>query len=396
VIQIQRDVSGLGGGRTPAGREQPLRSLLRNRLTGSFASVVLLLSIGSLGYWFLGRLHYAGVFEPEIPAAWDLLDCVYMTVITVSTIGYGEVFPLNDLPLVRVYTICLVLSAMILVAFSVSSATAFLVNGDLQRLLLRQRTMREISRLRGHYIVCGCGVTGRVIIDELIALENRVVVVDTNPDRLDQVREKPGVLTIEGDATKDETLVDAGIEHAIGLAATLRDDKDNLFVIISVRQLNPSLRIVSQASATDVSLKLERAGADASVSSSFVGGLRLVSQLVRPSVVGFLDQMLRQDGGVVRFAEVEVGEDWVGKALSELRVQEQTGLPVLALNDPKAGGEYVFNPTGAEILSVGTILVTMGSVSAVRELEELVGDTDGASFIGTVEEPPEDGIEDLS
>lgn len=381
-------------GRPPALREPPLRSLLRSRLVTAFGSVASLLALGTAGYWFLGRLHHVGVLSPKMDHDWPILDCLYMTVITVSTVGFGEVIPIEELPVVRLYTVFLVLFAMILVAYSVSSATAFLVNGDLQRLLLRQRTMREIGRLREHFIVCGCGVTGRVIIDELVALERRIVVLDVNEERLEEVRELPGVLTIHGDATRDEILIEAGIEHASGLAAALRDDKDNLFVIISVRQLNPKVRIVSAASEMEVQQKLQRAGANASVSSSYVGGLRLVSQLVRPAVVSFLDVMLYHQDGVVRFAEVEVGPQAVGKTLGELDVPGKIGLPVLALKRSRAG-EFVFNPGNEETLAAGSVIVTMGLVERVRELEALVGDADGARLLGVEEPDQEQGEEEL-
>lgn len=376
------------------GVETPLRALLRSRLVTAFVSVALLVFLGSAGYWLLGRLHYAGVLKPLTDHPWDALDCLYMTVITVSTVGYGEVLPIGNLPLVRLYTIGLVLISALLVAYSVSSATAFLVNGDLQRLLLRRRTMRDIARLRGHQIVCGCGVTGRVIIDELIALGMRVVVIDVEEERLDQVREIRGLLTIQGDATQDEILLEAGVEHASGLAAALRDDKDNLFVIISVRQLNPGIRIVSQASATGVQAKLLRAGADGAVASSYVGGLRLVSQLVRPAVVNFLDLMLRQRESPVRFAEVEIGPEWDGRTLGELSIERRVGLPVLALH---SGAETcVFNPGPEVSLIAGARLITMGPLERVNELERLVGDRDGAAyFFGTEESEPEPEVDSV-
>lgn len=362
-----------------------LRALLRSRLVTAFLSVALLIFLGSAGYWFLGHLHYDGVLTPTTDHPWSALDCLYMTVITVSTIGYGEVLPIGNLPLVRIYTILLVLTSMILVAYSVSSATAFLVDGDLQRLLLRRRNMREIARLRGHHIVCGCGVTGRVIIDELISLGMRVVVIDIDPERLDPVREIRGVLTIQGDATLDEVLLEAGVEQAAGLAATLRDDKDNLFVIISVRQLNPAIRIVSQASATGVQAKLLRAGANGAVASSHVGGLRLVSELVRPAVVNFLDLMLRHRDSPVRFAEVEVGPEWEGRTLGELSVERRIGLPVLALHSGANACE--FNPGPEVTLRAGARLITMGPLEQVTALERLVGDRDGAEYIYAGDDP---------
>ena len=371
----------------PLQRETALRTILKSRLVTAFTAVASLLGVGTLGYWILGQLHNAGILEPKLEASWSVLDCLYMTVITVSTIGYTEVFPSEELHIVRLYTIVLVLTAMILVAYAVSSATAFLVDGDLQRMLLRRRTMHEISRLKGHYIVCGCGVTGYVIIEELVALGLRVVVIDVDEERLEEVREIRGVLTIQGDATNDEILLEAGVENAAGLAVALRDDKDNVFVIISVRQLNPKIRIVSQASATEVQRKLLRAGADSAVASSHVGGLRLVSQLVRPAVVTFLDLMLRQKEGAVRFAEVEIGPEWCGKRLGELSIERRIGLPILAIKPP-GDAAFVFNPGPETELLEHTKIITMGAVARVNELERLVGDPDGATILGADEELP--------
>ncbi|MBL4847557.1 MAG: potassium channel protein [Planctomycetes bacterium] len=369
-----------------AHHEPLLKTVLKSRLVTAFSAVAALLGFGTLGYWFLGRLHYVGVLTPTIETPWSLLDCLYMTVITVSTIGYGETLPsLESLPIVRIYTIGLILTAMILVAFAVSSATAFLVDGDLQRMLLRRRTMNEISRLKGHYIVCGCGVTGGVIIEELVSLSLRVVVIDVDETRLEPIRELRGVNTILGDATSDEILLEAGVENAAGLAIALRDDKDNVFVIISVRQLNPGIRIVSQASATDVQSKLLRAGADSAVASSYVGGLRLVSQLIRPEVVTFLDLMLRQKDSAVRFAEVEIGPDWSGRALGDLEIERKVGLPILAIKQP-GDTPFVFNPPPDLMLQEHAKIITMGEVARVNQLEQLVGDPDGATILGAPEE----------
>lgn len=253
--------------------------------------------------------------------------------------------------------------------------------------------MHEISRLKGHHIVCGCGVTGYVILEELVALGLRVVVIDINEERLEQVREIRGVLTIQGDATNDEILLEAGVENAAGLAVALRDDKDNVFVIISVRQLNPKIRIVSQASATEVQRKLLRAGADSAVASSHVGGLRLVSQLVRPAVVSFLDLMLRQKESAVRFAEVEIGPEWSGKHLGELAIERRIGLPVLAIKPP-GEAPFVFNPGPETTLLEHTKIITMGEIDRVNDLERLVGDPARGTILGAEEEQSPDPVGD--
>jgi voltage-gated potassium channel len=381
ILVITLSTDGHGAGTPRRGVESPLQMLLRSRLWTAMKGIFLLLFFGSVGYLVLGRLHAAGILAPRIESPWGLLDCVYMTVITVSTIGYGEIMELTHLPIVRIYTIVLILTAMILVAYSVSSATAFFVSGDLQRLLQRRRAMKKIARFHKHFIVCGCDVTGRVILDELISTGHPVVVIDDDHARLEEYSHTKGVVTVDGDATNDEVLLDAGIERAAGLAAALPGDKDNLFLIISVRQLNPKLRIVSLASEVAVQNKLMRAGADAVVSSSFIGGLRLASELLRPAVVSFLDLMLRKKDSPVRFAEVEVGAEWAGRTLGNVRIQERTGLPVLALK--KFGAEeFLFNPAPDLRLETGMALVTMGEVDRVKELDRLVGDPDGPTFLG--------------
>ncbi len=362
-------------------RDSPLRMLLRSRLFRALQGIGALLVSGSAGYWLLGQLHYRGLLEPQLEEAWSLLDCVYMTVITVSTIGYGETLAdLTQFPVVRMYTMSLILVGMLLVAYSVSSATAFFVNGDLHKLLSRRKTMKQISALSGHYIVCGCGVSGRVVVGELVATGRQVVVIDTRQSLEDEFAANQSVWVVDGDATEDETLLAAGVERAAGLAVALPNDKDNLFVVISARQLCPTIRIVSGASEHDVRDKLLRAGADGVVSGPFIGGLRLASELLRPEVVGFLDLMLRQDDGEVRFAQVDVRQEWVGKRLLDLKVAERTGLPVLAVT-VRGTEKFVFNPAEDYVLAKGSVLVTMGETAAVSELERLVGEQDGATWI---------------
>jgi voltage-gated potassium channel len=279
--------------------------------------------------------------------------------------------------------------AMLLVAYSVSSATAFLVDGQLQRLFSRRKAMKKISHLSGHYIVCGSGVTGDVILDELVASGHWVVVVDEDPDSLADMIGHGRVIPLEGDATDDETLREAGIERAAGLVAALPNDKDNLFLIVSAKQLCPSLRVGSLASDQHLHGKLVRAGADAVVAGSYIGGLRLASEMIRPAVVSFLDKMLRQDDSPVRFAQVQVGAAWAGRTIAALDPFNTEGLPVLAVKG-KDSDAFKFNPRGDQVLEEGMDIVTMGETERVVELMRRVGDTSAPTIIAP-EEPPASG-----
>jgi voltage-gated potassium channel len=375
----------------------PMGLLRQSRLWVGIKWLFLLQFFGSAGYFVLGQAHYKGLIEPQLDQPWSVLDCVYMTVITISTIGYGEVFPtpsgsLEGYTLVRSYTIVLVMIAMILVAYSVSSATAFLVNGDLQRLFERRRAMNQISKLDGHTILCGCGVTGTVILEELLASGHRVVAIDKSHERLTELSGSSHVTTLHGDATDDDVLQSAGIAKARGLAATLPSDKDNLFLIISAKQFNPELRVASLASNQSVRDKLIRAGANSVVSSSFIGGLRLASELMRPAVVGFLDNMLCKTESPVRFAQVHVGPAWAGKTLGALDSSGNEGLPVLALKLP-GSNDFTFNPTDDTKLEPGMELVTMGETVRVQDLMKRIGDTTVPTFIGGEDDASDEAAE---
>ncbi len=342
------------------------------RLSRATLAMAALLGIGTLGFYVLGVLHANGVLTPALSEPWTWGDCAYMTVITISTIGYSETLPvpggdMRAFGWVRGYTVGLVLLAMLLVGYAVSSATAFFIEGDLQRFWWRRRARLDAKKLTGHYVVCGCGVTGQAISEELIASGHRVVGIDTNEALLLDDSQHPELITIHGDATEEDSLSLAGIERATGLATCLPDDKDNLYLMITARQLNPDLRIVTLASSEKERAKLIRAGADAVVSSATIGGLRIASELARPAVVSFLDVMLRGKKTNVRFAELGVGKTWDSRPLSEVNAP----LPILALQRPNA--EIVYNPPGESLLRQGDVLVTMGPLAEVEALRSTLG-----------------------
>lgn len=349
------------------------------RLWLATMAIVTVLTIAAGGYWVIGRLHHAGKLEPALSEPWSWLDCAYMTIVTVSTIGYTETLPLDPgmtleaFPDVRIYTMIVIMLAMLLVGFSVSSATAFLIEGDLIKFWQRRRAVRDASKLRGHYIVCGGGVSGEVILSELVETRHDVVVIELDSLRAESIRQKWKVPVLVGDAMEDDVLQAAGITRANGLAAALPNDRDNVFLLISAKRYRQKgLRVVSLASSAGVRAKLFAAGADGVVAASSIGGMRLASELIRPAVTNFLDVMLRARDDAIRFAQVTVGSDWDGKSVGDLDLLGRCGLPVLAVRHP-GEKDFEFNPGPAVRLQTGSIVVTMGDAGKVQQIDEELG-----------------------
>jgi voltage-gated potassium channel len=260
----------------------------RKRIIAAFALFVTVFLIGVAGFKVIGG------------AEWSLLDAVYMTVITVGTVGYGETHDLGGNPAARVFTAAYIILSLGTIAFAVTSITAFVVEGELKRMLGRRKMEKDIARLEGHDIVCGADETAQTIIQELLTTKRDFVVVDADRARLDRLAAAAPFLFVEGDPADDEVLKKAGIERARGILLSLPTDEANLFVTVTARQLNPSVRIVAKGIDVKSHEKMVRAGADYAVSPTFIGGMRMVSQLVRPAAVTFLDMMLREGQGLPR------------------------------------------------------------------------------------------------
>jgi voltage-gated potassium channel len=312
-------------------------------------------------------------FNPDVD--WSTFDCYYFSVITLTTTGFGETLAgMDQYPAARMYTMILLMFGAGFLVYAASAGTAYIVEGELGHFLERRRMEKAIAALDGHFIVCGAGQTGINVVRELIDTGQSFVAIERHPQRLERLREVGCRLAIEGDATSDEVLRSAGIERARGLASCLGDDRDNLFVTVSARQLNPRLRIIAKNVERTARDKLIHAGASQAVSPALIGGLRLASELIRPAVVTFLDGMLRDREKNVRFAEVSVeqGSEVAGRTLGESRLQERVGLPVLALRHAGASAtEFLYNPGPDERLEPGVVLVVMGPLAQVQALETL-------------------------
>lgn len=334
--------------------------MLKHRVALAFLAVNAVFAAGVAGYYLIGG------------GRWSLFDCAYMTVITLTTVGYGEILPLHETALGRPFTIGLLFTGVLAVGYFVTTATAFLIEGELSGLRWRKRMEKHVKRLEGHIIVCGAGRTGVHAIRELAATGWDFAVVDQDELVVKRVTEEFGGAGIVGDATHDDVLAQAGIERARGVISALTDDKENLFVTVTVRALNPKLRIVAKAVETKAEEKLRRAGADAIVSPNQIGGMRMVSEMIRPEVTSFLDLMLRDKDKTLRIDEVQVPEasPLRGKRVAELDLPAHE-LLLLAVKDPAAGGRYAYNPRPDHVVTGGATLIVLGEPEKVRKLTAL-------------------------
>ncbi len=304
----------------------------------------------------------------------SLLDCVYMTAITISTIGYSEVVDMSQNPAGRIFTIAFIILSLGTIAFAVSSITAFIVEGELKNILGRRRMEKDIAKLKDHYIVCGSDETAQTIIRELIQTRRDFIVVEPSKDKLDRLAVLGNLLYIQEDPAEDTTLIRAGIERAKGIFPCLATDEVNLFVTITARSLNPRLRIVAKGLDPKSHDKIRRAGADSVISPTFIGGMRMVSEMVRPAVVSFLDMMLRDREKGLRVEEIEIskGSPLAGKTIGEAQIAGKTGALLVAVR--KAGTTaYEFNPPADRRIEEEDVLIFMGNPEMAAAINAMAG-----------------------
>jgi voltage-gated potassium channel len=333
-----------------------------------------------LGILFLS-VFTAGTVGFMLVEGWDFFDAFYMTVITLATVGYGEVHPLSGTG--RWVAIVLILGGTGSLAYGMSMVTALIIEGELHNILGKRRMDKVLARLRGHVIVCGLGETGRHVVDEFLKTRQPCVIIERNVAQIKRPERFRDVPLIEGEATDEETLRRARIDVAKGLVTTMPEDKDNLFVILTARGMNPTLRIVSRAVADESHEKLRKAGADAVVSANRIGGLRMASEMIRPNVVSFLDTMLRDTNASIRFEEAEVPADspLAGKTLAEADLHTRAGLVVIAIRR-RASGTFLYNPAASAVIEFGDCLVVCGEPTQLDRLRNLLAfGTTGGGYV---------------
>ncbi len=329
---------------------------VRRRLLVAGVSVLLVVALGALGFHAVGG------------GAWRWRDCLYMVLITITTVGYAEVLPLETVAHGREVAMCVMLGGMGVSFYFLSALTAFIIEGDLREALWRRKMQKRLSAMKGHVVVCGGGRTGTEVVAELLREGREVVVIERDAGALEHLMRTNGeaVVGIAGDATEDGVLEEAGVLVASGLITTLELDQDNLFVALTARGLNATLRIVSRSTERATG-RLLKAGANVVINPTRIGGRRMAHELVRPNVVGFLDFMARDLAQSLNIEQVHVSaaSPLVGCKLSESRIRDESNALVLAVAHD---GEQTYNPPPQFILRAGMTLIALGERDQLERL----------------------------
>ena len=286
-------------------------------------------------------------------------DAFFMTIITLSTVGYGEVHPLSDSG--RIFTSILIIFNLGTFAYAAATVSAFFVEGNFKLLLKDYKVFQKVKKLENHVIICGAGRHGREVMIELRRQSIPFVVLDKNDDRIDLLREDDELLYLDGDATQDDLLKEAGIDKATALISVLGEDTDNLFVVLSARQLNPELTIISRAINEQVENKLRRAGANYIVRPERIGGFYMATLVSKPDAVEFFNILSNMGSVTIDFEEVSTDElkpEYQGMTIKEMNIRGLTGANVIGIHDDS--GRYIINPGPETLVRQGGKLVILG------------------------------------
>ncbi len=301
------------------------------------------------------------------------LDAVYMVIITLSTVGFEEVHDLSQAGEVLVMIIIVV--GLVTMTYCLKALAEVFLEGQIQTLLGRRMMHREIGSLKDHYIVCGFGRMGRILCQELKAEDVSFVVVESHDELAEEMQEE-GYLVLRGDATEDEVLEQAGIARARGLVAVVSNDVDNLYIVLSAREMtrrsNPGLYILARATDLNATKKIERAGADRVISPYQIGGMRLVQALLRPTVYDFVEVVTQSSGLDLQIEEFTVGANssLAATAIRDSGLRQTYDVIIFAIK--KESGEMVFNPGPSYVIEAGDVLICMGDREQVSRLRAAV------------------------
>ena len=329
--------------------------------------------LGSFWSIFLGVIYLAIIFLIGIGyymgyELWDFPSAFYMVVITLSTVGFMEVNELSNTG--RMFTAFLIMGGVGGFVYIAGAFAQVLIDGRLQIMWGKHKMMKEIGKLRNHFIVCGYGRIGNIVVQEMVKEGHDVVVIEQSADLIDKM-EQDGILCIDGDATSDEVLISAGLLHAKSLVSALTSEAANVYVTLTARQLNPEINIVARAGEVSHIARLELAGANRVVLPHFIGGLRMAQNVLRPTVTNFIELAMR--GGIDLQMEeliVSPGSELAQKDLIESKIRPRFNLIIIGIK--RASGDMVFNPGPKEVINANDTLLAVGNKKNLHEIKAIL------------------------
>ncbi|WP_369048722.1 TrkA family potassium uptake protein [Tenacibaculum sp. UWU-22] len=332
-----------------------MKKIVKSRLYKSVFLIFLVLLVGVIGFMLISDYNF--------------IDALYMTVITVTTVGFSEVHPFNMYD--KIFSVFLILTSITIFGYAISLFSEYIVSGQFFQQLKLKSVQKKIEHLHGHIIVCGYGRNGKQAIFKLDNYKQDYVVVEKNKELI-SILDSKEVLYIQGDATTDEALIKAGIKKASYLITALPSDADNLFVVLTAKQLNKNCKIISRASKESSYNKLKIAGADNVIMPDKLGGEHMASLVVSPDVIEFVDQLTFEGKTTPNLEEISVNnlpEKYIGKTILDLDLRKKTGCNVIGFKT--AEQHYIINPEASIELEKNTFLIVLGRPEQITKLREL-------------------------
>ncbi|PIU18836.1 MAG: potassium channel protein [Elusimicrobia bacterium CG08_land_8_20_14_0_20_44_26] len=316
----------------------------------------------------------AGTAGYMVIEKWNLLDSLFMTSITLSSIGYGEVHPLSVQG--KIFTMVLIVFGFSIVAGIVGFFTSLILKGEVGNIIRRQKMNDAIKKMEGHHIVCGLSPVGEAIVEEFVKTRQNFVVVEKDENNVEKFKRScPEFNYIIGDASSDNVLIEAGVEKAKTVLSCLNNDSMNLYVVISAKSINPKIKIVTAAVEDEAAAKMKCAGADYVVSPQKIGGLRMASTALRPNVVSFLDIMLRESEGEWRIEETAIPpkSPFINYTLAKSQISKNTGLVIIAIRKAKTG-RFMYNPDASTTLEENDDILVLGNQEKIERLVKYISE----------------------
>jgi voltage-gated potassium channel len=310
-----------------------------------------------------------GVFGFHFIENWPLFDSLYMTVITIFTVGFKEVRDLS--PLGRVFTIFIILGGVGTVLFAFTKAAEIVFEGGMRKFWRRRKMEKGLENLKDHYIICGYGRMGKIVSERLHEENLPFVIIENNTVKIDDLRSERKYLFIPGDATQEEILLQAGIKKARALAALLPSDADNLYLVLTVRLICPSLFVLSKVVDDEAEKKIIQIGANKVVSTYRLSGLKIAQGLIRPAVVDFMDLIIRRKELSLYMEEYTTKKDsiLIDKTIAELNIRQRANVIVVAVKKP--GKDILFNPPSNFNIAAGDTLLVLGDEQGIKRFEKI-------------------------